>query len=492
MNTTTRPSLLDAGLRYAWAAVLLALPVTSFRYFPGDDGTYVRPLALYPLAVLALVLFIQLARRKISFPVAGALTPLLAFLMAAAAAALLGILLMPVPVRGQDATGRIARAWTTILIGVGFFGASVWMNRKEADLRFTLKWLLAGLALDILWGGLQGATFYLHAFPKPLVTHWQRAFSMRELIRTDRVSGLAYEPSWLAGQLATVYLPWLFASLLTGQRLTRFKWLEPVLLVLTILLLLATFSRGGILTVSVAAALTLLFVGRDQIRTAAAWLFTGYRRGRVALLKIGALTLIVLAVAGALLFLGQKGYIARLWNTQASSLPDFLIANSAGARAAYAWSALGTFGEHPWIGVGPGASGLYMYSNLPDWALTTVPEIARQLSPESALYPNPKNLYVRLLAETGLIGFFLYLAFQFFLLGDALAALGHGSTLGRFLAMAGIFTWFALLAYNMTQDSLAIPNIWINLGVLAGMSAALIASGRGRTQPGLQAAAEAP
>jgi O-antigen ligase len=239
-----------------------------------------------------------------------------------------------------------------------------------------------------------------------------------------------------------------------------------------------------LLTAAAAMALTLVFVGREQIRTAAAWLFTGYRGGRRLVFKIGALALIVLAAAGAVLFLGQKGYIARLWSTRASSAEDFLIANSAGARAAYAWSALATYGEHPWIGVGPGASGLYMYGNLPDWALTTVPEIARQVSPESALYPNPKNLYVRLLAETGLIGFFLFLAFQFFLLGDALAALRQTSTLWRFLAVAGIFTWFALVIYNMTQDSLAIPNLWINMGVLAGMSTALVGSGTVRPEPG--------
>ena len=41
---------------------------------------------------------------------------------------------------------------------------------------------------------------------------------------------MAYEPAWLAGQIATIYLPWLFASLLTKIRLTRFKWLEIILL----------------------------------------------------------------------------------------------------------------------------------------------------------------------------------------------------------------------------------------------------------------------
>jgi O-antigen ligase len=253
---------------------------------------------------------------------------------------------------------------------------------------------------------------------------------------------------------------------------------------LTLILLLATFSRGGLLTVAVAAVLTLLLVGRAQIRAAASWLFSDYRNGRRLVLKVGSLTLIVLAAAGALLFLGQKGYIARLWSTQSSSLQEFLIANSAGARAAYAWSALATYGEHPWLGVGPGASGLYMYSHLPDWALTTVPEIARQLSPDSALYPNPKNLFVRLLAETGLIGFFLFLAFQAFLLGDALAAWRQPNAVWRCLGVAGIFTGFALVVYNMTQDSLAIPNLWINLGVLAGLSAASFEARHGGPEPG--------
>jgi hypothetical protein len=41
----------------------------------------------------------------------------------------------------------------------------------------------------------------------------------------------------------------------------------------------------------------------------------------------------------------------------------------------------------------------------------------------------------------------------------------------RFLGVAGLFSWFAILLSNFTQDSFAIPNIWINLGVLVGMTA---------------------
>jgi O-antigen ligase len=281
---------------------------------------------------------------------------------------------------------------------------------------------------------------------------------------------LAYEPSWLAGQISTLYLPWLFASLLTGFRVTRFKWLEPVLLVLAVLLLLATFSRGGLLTVAATVALTFLIAGRAQMRAAWDWFINGFKHGRELILRLVVIVLILGSASGALLFLGQKGYIARLWNTQASSVEEFLIQNSAGARVAYMWGSMGAYQEHPWAGVGLGSSGFYIYNNLPDWVMTTVPEIARQLSPDNTLYPNPKNLYVRLLSETGLIGFFLFMAFQFSILGDALMALNKKSAVWRYIGIASIFTWLALIFYNMTQDSFAIPNLWINLGILVGLS----------------------
>jgi O-antigen ligase len=470
MRTYLRLLTLDNFARALWAAALLTIPVTSFRYFPAGEGTYVRPLAFYPLAPLMIVLLIQLLRGRTAFPRAGALTPLAAFLLMALAASLLGILIAPVPLRGQDVISRSIRAWATIFIGLVFFIAAVWMNRNEDDLHFSLKWLFAGFVLDILWCGLQGATFYLHIFPKPLVTQWQRAFSLRELIRTNRISGLAYEPSWLAGQISTLYLPWLFASLLTGFRVTRLKWLEPVLLVLAVLLLLATFSRGGLLTAAATVVLTFLIAGRAQIHAAWDWFINGFKQGREFILRLVVILLILGSASGALLFLGQKGYIARLWNTQATSVEDFLIQNSAGARVAYILGSMGAYQEHPWTGVGLGSSGFYIYNNLPDWVMTTVPEIARQLSPDNTLYPNPKNLYVRLLSETGLIGFFLFIAFQFSILGDALTALNQKSTVWRYIGIASVFTWLALIFYNMTQDSFAIPNLWINLGILVGLS----------------------
>jgi O-antigen ligase len=465
--------------RFLWAAALLTLPITSFRYFPllGDD-TLVRPLALYPLALLLPLMCVLWVRRQAPSPWTGSTILLAAFAAALLTAASLGVLYDPIPLRGQTFLGRAVRALATLVIGAAFFVSASWMNRDEDDLKFTFRWLLAGLGLNLAWSGLQAVTFYTGLLEKEMVTHWQLAFSMRELVRTNRISGLAYEPAWLAGQLATVYLPVLFAAVLTKTRLTRAGWLEPVLLGLSALLLLSTYSRGGILIGFAVAALTFLLIGRELLRRAWAWFFGGFRRGAAGwLLRLGLIAALIGVLGGAFAFLSQKNYFRRLWEVSADNLTDYLVDINAGSRSAYSVGALAAYHAHPLTGVGPGASGFWIYDNLPDWSLTTVPEIARQLNPESRLYPNPKNMYVRLLAEAGLAGFVLYLLFQFSVLGDALTALQRGGAF-RFPGIAGLFAWLAIALYNLTQDSFATPNLWIIPGVLAGLSVHLSSSQR--------------
>lgn len=459
--------------RILWGMALLTLPVTSFRWFPFlGEGVLVRPLALYPLALLLPLLLFQAFRKKINLYWAGAFVALGAFILFVVFTTSFGVMIDPPPLRGQVYFGRAVRALATLLIGLAFFVSAVWMNKGESDLRFSVKWILAGLCLDIAWSGLQAITFYTNLLEKEMVTHWQLAFSVRELVRSNRISGLAYEPAWFAGQLATIFIPFLFASVLTNFRLTRVKWLEAVLLALSLLVLLATYSRGGLLTTVAAAGLTFLFLGRDVMRSVWVWFINGFR-GRMfdKLFRIGAIIAVLVTIAGSFLFLNQKGLFRRLWQIDAASLSEYMVDINAGARGAYFTAAFSAFEDYPLTGVGLGASGFYIYQNLPDWSLTTVPEIARQLNPENRLYPNPKNLYVRLLAETGLFGFILFLAFQFYVLGDMLTLLLHREAWARFAATAGVFAWLAITFYNFTQDSLTTPNIWLVSGILVGLSA---------------------
>jgi len=462
--------------RFLWGAVLLTVPVTSFRWFPFlGEGTFVRPLALYPLALLLPLLLVQAIRKKINLYWAGAFVVLGALILFIFTVTSFGVVFDPLPLRGQTYFGRAIRALVTLFIGVVFFIGAVWMNKDEDDLRFSVRWIFAGLCLDIAWSGLQAVTFYTGLLDKEMVTHWQLAFSMRELVRTKRISGLAFEPAWLAGQFATIFIPFLFASILTNYRVTHHKWLEPVLLAFSLLVLLATYSRGGILVTIAAAGLTTLFLGREMLRAIWDWFMKGFRAHALDVsIRIGIILAVIGVVAGAILFLGRKEYFSRILDVNADSLNEYIVNINAGARGAYSVGAMAAFEEHPWSGVGLGASGFHIYENLPDWALTTVPEIARQLDPASRLYPNPKNLYVRLLAETGLIGFFLFLAFQFHVLGDILSLLQRQAPWLRYAVAAGVFSWLAIIFYNFTQDSLATPNIWLVPGLLVGISGSVL------------------
>ncbi|MBK9207023.1 MAG: hypothetical protein IPL71_01410 [Anaerolineales bacterium] len=131
--------------RILWGAALLTLPVTSFRWFPFlGEGTLVRPLALYPLALLIPLLVIQSLRRKEKLNWAGALIPLGMLILFIVAATSFGALIDPIPLRGQIYSGRVIRALATLFIGVAFFISAIWMNKESDDFLFSVRWLLAG------------------------------------------------------------------------------------------------------------------------------------------------------------------------------------------------------------------------------------------------------------------------------------------------------------------------------------------------------------
>lgn len=478
MYLPSSPSLEKAS-RILWAAVLFTLPVTSFRYFPFlGDSTQVRPLALYPLALLMPILLVRLWRGEIKNPVPGSLVVWGAFLAAALLASALGALNAPLELRGSGYFDRVIRAWVTAVIGLLFFVAAIWMNRNEDDVRFSAKWILFGLCLHILWSLVQAVSFYTDLLPRQTLREWQTFFSMRVPTKNRRFSGLAFEPGWLAGQIATLYMPWLVAALLTRTRLFRAKWMEPLLFLLALLLLLFSFSRGGVLYFAAAGIVT-AWVGRGHfLQNIREWFASAFlksdrpasERRREIAVRATLLVVVAAILAGAGVFLVRKRYFNKLFSglEKADTLEEYIVLNYAGGRAAYAWSALGSFRDDPWTGVGLGASGLTMYNNLPDFSKTTLFEIARQLAPDSRSIPNPKSMPIRVLAETGLVGLAFFLAFYFSALGDVRALL-HSSA-ARFFGLAGIFTWIAVFLYNMTQDSLAIPNLWINLGILIGLT----------------------
>lgn len=479
--------------RFLWAATLVSLPVTSFRYFPFlNSGTVVRPLGLYPAALLAAVSILQIFRKKARFHQSPALLLLGLFVLFATAVTAFGALYAPLGFTGNEYGGRALRAWVTMSIGLTFFWAAMWMNQNKSDLRFTLKWLFVGMVLNLLWSGVQTVALYTDYLPKNTVSGWQRLFSMRGMVGSKRISGLAYEPSWLTAQLNTIYIPWLFAAILAKYRLGAFRWLKYVLLLGALALIVLAYSRGGLGTLLLSSILAFLLTGRELGRDAWQWFCTPFRsaeekslaqRVRGLSIRFGVVTGILALLVASGYFFANNRYINSLWSSRNENLLDFVINNYAGSRLAYVWAAMDTFQEYPFTGVGLGASGFYLFDRLPDWSFTSLYQIAWQFTPGGRFYLNPKNLYVRLLAETGIVGLTLFLGFYVYLLGSIRSFLRTNRPFFRFVGIAALFSWLAILTICLTQDSLATPNLWINPGILVGVSTGLALESPLQAQP---------
>ncbi len=183
------------------------------------------------------------------------------------------------------------------------------------------------------------------------------------------------------------------------------------------------------------------------------------------------LVLLIIAISWAgVSFLAHQKYISRLWTVKANSLSDYFVKTNAGGRITYLWAEMQVFLAHPILGTGLGSSGFYLYRYFPDWSLYNNPEIAVQLSPSSSLYPNAKNLYFRLLGETGIIGFAIFSSFLFAILAQIGEFLKREKM--QWVGIAGLSSFIAIAIYFLMQDSFAMADLWINFGIIAGLAAA--------------------
>jgi O-antigen ligase len=154
-----------------------------------------------------------------------------------------------------------------------------------------------------------------------------------------------------------------------------------------------------------------------------------------------------------------------------------VLANSLqfGERVVYWQAGWEVFEHHPWLGVGPGNAGFHFSETIPSfgWKLVEV----RQLMYRAAEIPNTKNLWVRLLSETGILGLACFLAFCVSIFHAARFLSRRASRSDRMLGMAGLFVLLALILEGFSIDSFALPYYWILFSLVS--TAARAAAGKG-------------
>jgi hypothetical protein len=479
--------LLVLGL---WALLLIAVPITSFPPIAERLGeATVSPLALLPAALLVVLWLLPdlVDGGRLPFVVWPLLAVLIGFLFSAGAAWFLPI----DPFKGRTVLGREVRALVTLAAGVAFYVCAVRMPTTDRRMRFTLAALYAGGILALIWGSVQ-ADYVLRGLnnvPQGL-NQFHRLFSIRDLDR-NRVTGFAFEPSWFADQLVIMYLPMWFGAVLSGRSILPWRW-GPISLELGlggwgVWMLLMTRSRVAVFSLLVMIA-SLLAWGLWRL---SGWVVGRWFGGMPARSRgrrqvaIGGLMLLV-GIAG----IGALGYGLLLRGAQidwrmrrvlrlGTELPGieneypyavpYEVANrfAMAERLVYWRASLQAFMRSPLIGVGPGNAGFFFEEGIPAYG-RQLTEIQNYLDPSATPFPNPKNLWVRLLSEGGVLAAAFYLTWLLLGLGLALGALrrsGYARWIGIMVLLSGV----AQLVEGMSLDSYALPQLWLVNGLLGAL-----------------------
>lgn len=454
--------------RAAWILFFVTLPVTSFPFFPAGIGgrTLVRPMSIYPLAILMVLVVIPRLFKK---PLPKTFLPLLAFTVIALVGSVFAFTSDLDAFRGVTPISRTIRNLITLGLGISFYFTTVLLHENWDDLKFSLRWLYTGFGLALFWGTVQiPIVIHFHPVYYRIVNTLQGFISTRKLF-TSRISGLTYEPKWFAEQICFLLLPWLIGSVLMDRSVFPWRWkrltVEWALLVWSVIVLLFTFSRTGMFLLVLLIFVGLLLYRYQLHKNTVRPKKPLYRR----ILEAGSIVLIVMSV---LYVVGsQNAYFSRLWRywteakTRNKSYLEFIAVEQ---RLVYWETALRIFDDDPWLGVGLGNYAFHFDDNLPNRPWNLQKEIVRQITPDEGRdrLITPKNLVARLVSETGILGTGGFILFILAILGCALFLWFSPTPEQKYWGMSGFLALvvFAFLIFSF--DSFALPNMWIVFGLI--------------------------
>lgn len=267
-------------------------------------------------------------------------------------------------------------------------------------------------------------------------------------LKFGRISSVSYEPPFLAIYLITV-AGWMFSYIITSKNTFRYL---PALVIIIL-----TFFSG-----SRTALIVVLF----QLVVFLSILFTLQRKYRVILEKI---LLSFLAIILVLLMFNGKNVINSVEKKVESLNFNKNLTDNISNRTRFGiqYTSLLIFKENPIVGVGFGQQSFHARDKYPKWATNNNYEFELwYLNDNIKSFPPGFNIYTRLLAETGIIGFVLFVLFLFLLLYQCRKLIKHQEGLKKTLSIV-LFVSFAGFIINWMQiDSFRIYGFWICLALL--------------------------
>lgn len=466
--------------RWSWDALVFFLPVTSLPLLSRVmGGTDVAPFSAAFLAILVLIWLLPQIIRSRGIPAQS--LPLFVFVLLALVSSLLAFFL-PVPsFKNEGLWKNELTNFISLGIGVCFYlVASLWISDEQKLARFFRIVNLSG-ALALLYSLIQVVFIFLLKQTPPALVNFQDMISSSRTLFVGRINGLTFEPSWLAHQLNMFYIPiWLGLSIKKISfhkfRIARIS-LENILLAVSLGVLFLSKSRIGWLAFLAYGAylfLRLMDLLRKRISRKIIQKSGENTSARVwgTLFSVGFWFVLVLVLQGVLILAGWvltkiDPRMVQLFDLKAISELGLLGWSSRlvfAERIVYWIAGFQVFLQHPIFGVGLGNSGYFIPQTIGAFGYSLT-EILR-IFVSNAFLPNPKNLWVRILAETGIAGFSVFVSWLWVEWKTARSNEKMRSPLAQAVGLMGQIVVIGLIVEGFSLDTFALPYYWMTLGLV--------------------------
>jgi hypothetical protein len=459
--------------RIAWYALIISLPLTSLSLVKklfGSDSV-ASPAILFLIILFILLLVGILLKEKIV--ISPNSLPLAFFCFTALIATLISFYIKAPAFKDFGQIYPTITAIGTLAIGFLFFLIASSFPEDDEVKKKTLQLINWTGLIILIWCAFQAIAWYGTNHYPQWMFKIQEILSARVLYR-QRVTGFALEPSWLAHQLNMLYLPFWLSASLTGYSSHSFKLkgisFENFLLAGGIIALGLTLSRVGFAAFFLMILLTIVLIHHSLVIVISNWLTDKLKPQQPISQKSISLSVITTYILLVVVFVFvYSRFDPRMINLFSFSLkgdnPLLRYFNQLkfGDRVVYWLTGWNIFNEYPILGVGLGKAGFYFPQNIPayGWSLLEV----RDLIYRSHILLNIKSLWFRLLAETGIIGFSVFIGWIISLFDTLIKKYKSSGAVERTLGLAGILVVLGFLLEGLSIDSFAMPYWWISLGL---------------------------
>src|SRR4030042_4146853 len=330
-----------------------------------------------------------------------------------------------------------------------------------------------------------------------LIQSWLAVLSPQYSPRYGRVNGLTYEASWFAHQMVMLYIPLWLATAYHKTSAFAFRVfhisVENILLVFGLAAFFLSSPRIGL--VSLLLMVFYLFLRLNlsihhkivEFVTSRQFIvqhgLSQARRTWIQLLtSISIVMVYIVVLIGVFFFAVQRDWrlnilvtepprvhemVGRLTldqNTILSLSHRFIFLE----RTVYWFSGWNVFNQYPWLGVGLGNAGFFFPKLAPaiGWATFEIRNVLFYLTQ----LPNVKSFWFRLLAETGLVGFSIFVTWLYVLFQSSKFSQRNPSRTIKAFALAGQLALLAFIGEGLSIDSFAMPYLWVIAGLIAAIS----------------------